>query len=253
MKHNFPVELRDIYTRFDGKQVPIAGRKAVLRTDTKHTLGIVSTKYELLKHDDVVKGFRNALKDERFEESIKLAKNGAQLYATYSLPEHTVEIRPNDRVSLQFIVKNSYDGTNALHITLGAFRLVCTNGMMIGKKFFAFSQKHIGSEAESIDAGKLKEKVTMIADQFAKALPVMQTMAAATVFHPSEYFETKKVRIPKYLLAAAKESYEAESDKSLWGVYNSLTYAITHKMKRDNPAMSVYYGQVVWRELTKSL
>ena len=250
MKHNFPVELMPIQTK---SRIAIPNRRAVVRTDTNTPLGIVSTKYELLNHADVVNGFRKALGDQEYEETIKLARNGAQLYATYSMPNHTVEVTPGDTISLQFIMKNSYDGTNALQIMLGAFRLVCTNGMMIGKKFFAFSQKHIGSEAESVDAGKLKEKVTMIADQFTKALPVMQTMAAATVFHPSEYFETKKVRIPKYLLAAAKESYESERDKSLWGVYNSLTYAITHKMKRENPAMSVYYGQVVWRELTKAL
>ena len=250
MKHNFPVELMPIQTK---SRIAIPDRRAVVRTDTNTPLGIVSTKYELLKHADVVNGFRKALGNEEYEETIKLARNGAQLYATYSLPTYHIEVRPGDVISLQFIVKNSYDGTNALQIMLGAFRLVCTNGMMIGKKFFAFSQKHIGSEAGTIDAGKLKEKVTMIADQFAKALPVMQTMAKTTVFHPSEYFETKKVRIPKYLLATAKESYETERDKSLWGVYNSLTYAITHKMKRENPAMSVYYGQVVWRELTKSL
>lgn len=230
----------------------IPGRRAVVRHDTGNVLGIVSTKYELLKHADVVNGFRKALKGEEYVETIKVAKNGAQLYATYSMPRHQVEVRKGDLISMQFIVKNSYDGTNALHIMLGAFRIVCTNGMMIGKRFFSFSQKHIGSEAESLDTAKLKGTVEMIADNFTKALPVMQQMAATTVFHPSEYFDPKKVRIPKYLLEAAKESYESDSDKSLWGVYNSLTWAITHKMKRENPAMTVYYGQLAWREATRA-
>ena len=253
--YNFPVALQPIYTRTDATPTrnEIPGRKAVVAQYTGAVLGIVSTKYTLLNHTDVVEGFRKALKGEEYVETIKMAKNGAQLFATYSMPQHQVEVAKGDIVSMQFIVKNSYDGTNALHIMLGAFRLVCTNGMMIGKRFFTFTQKHIGSEAEAIDAGKLKGTVKTIADNFTKALPVMQTMSQTTVFHPSEYFEPKKVRIPKYLLEAAKESYESERDKSLWGVYNSLTWAITHRMKKENPAMSVYYGQLVWKETTKNL
>ena len=255
MKHNFPVVLREICTTNDHeKSVKIPNRLAVLRTDTKHTLGIVSTKYELLKHADVVNGFRKALKDERYEETIKLAKNGAQLYATYSLPEHTVEIRPNDRVSLQFIVKNSYDGTNALHIMLGAFRLVCTNGMIIGKRFSTFTQKHVGSEAETIDATKLKEKVDTITAQFQKTLPLMQSMAETpvTIDH-DELFNPKQLHIPKYLTELATEEYIRADDQSLWGFYNALTWAITHKMKRESPATEIWYLTLAWKEATKDL
>lgn len=253
-KYNFPVELTAIRTRYKGTAIAIPDRKAVLRTDTLIPLGIVSTKYELLKHADVINGFRDALKDQHYNETIKLAKNGAQLYATYSLPEHKVEVRKNDVISLQFIVKNSYDGTNALHITLGAFRVVCTNGMIIGKKFFTFSQKHIGSEAGVVDSSVLKDKVNMIATQFAKTLPIMQDMAETPVtIDPDELFDHKKIKIPKYLLAFAAEEYRNAQDLSLWGFYNSLTYAITHHMKRESPSASIWYGQVAWKEATKNL
>lgn len=253
-QHAFPVELTPLKTRHAGKLIDVPDRKAVLRTDTNKALGIVSTKYELLKHADVVNGFRKALKDERYEETIKLAKNGAQLYATYSLPDHTVEIRPNDRVSLQFIVKNSYDGTNALHIMLGAFRLVCTNGMIIGKRFSTFTQKHVGSEAETIDAAKLKDKVETITAQFQKTLPLMQSMAATPVtIDPDELFNHKQLHIPKYLTALAAEEYTRADDQSLWGFYNALTWAITHKMKRESPATEIWYLTLAWKEATKDL
>lgn len=253
-KFNFPVELTAIRMRYKGMAVAIPDRKAVLRTDTMIPLGIVSTKYELLKHADVINGFRKALEDENYNEQIKLAKNGAQLFATYSLPEHKVEVRKGDVISLQFIVKNSYDGTNALHITLGAFRVVCTNGMIIGKKFFTYSQKHIGSDAGVVDTAKLKDKVEMLADQFAKALPLMQSMAETPcTLDPDELFDHKKIKIPKYLLTFAAEQYRLAEDLSIWGFYNALTYAITHHMKRESPSASIWYGQVAWKEATKNL
>lgn len=259
-KYDFPVELAPIFAKTalnlheaNGYR-EIKNRVAVVRTDSNDALGIVSTKYELLKHEDVVNGFRKALADERFNETIKVAKNGAQLYATYSLPEHTVEIRPNDHVSLQFIVKNSYDGTNALHIILGAFRVVCTNGMIIGKRFSAFTQKHIGSDAETVDAGKLKAKVETITAQFQKTLPMMQTMAATpATADPDELFNPKQLHIPKYLTTLAAGEYTTAGDKSLWGFYNALTWAITHHMKRESPATEIQYLAAAWSEATKGL
>ena len=258
--HDFPVDVVPVFakTSFSINEAngyrEIKNRSAVVRTDTNEALGIVSTKYQLLKHADVVNGFRKALANERFTETIKVAKNGAQLYATYSLPEHMVEIRPNDHVSLQFIVKNSYDGTNSLHIMLGAFRLVCTNGMIIGKRFSTFTQKHVGSEAEAIDAGKLKGKVESITAQFQKTLPMMQTMAATPVtIDPDELFDFKQLHLPRYLVKLAAEEYTNAHDQSLWGFYNALTWAITHHMKRESPATEIGYLTAAWSAATKGL
>lgn len=253
--HAFKVELAPVQARYKGWKVAIPDRMAVIRVErTKHIpLGIVSTKYELLKHADVVNGFRRALGGEVFKEDIKLARNGAQLYATFSLPERRIEVSPGDEISLQFIVKNSYDGSNALQIMLGAFRLVCTNGMMIGKKLFTFTQKHIGSE-KGIDAVKIREKVEMIAEQFEKSLPIMRQMVETPVtIDADELFDRKKIKLPKYLLEFAAKSYEENRDQSLWGFYNALTWAITHNMKRESPTRLITYGRLAWDEATKDL
>lgn len=255
-QYNFPVELTSIATRYKGTSVKIPSRKAVLRTDTLYPLGIVSTKYALLKHEDVINGFRKALQNERYVESIQVTKNGAHLYATYSLPQHTVEVTPGDRISLQFVVKNSYDGSNALQIALGAFRIVCSNGMMIGKKFFTFTQKHVGSDA-GVDVAKLKDKVDMLVGQFGKALPLMQEMAKTPLTTLGDdidaLFDHKKLRMPKYLLEEARAEYYIGPDASLWGYYNSLTSVITHKMKKPSPALILEYGQTAWKAATSGL
>ena len=59
-----------------------------------------------------------------------------------------LEISKGDMMNPEIIIKNSYDGTSQVHILSGAFRLVCSNGMIIGTtidkyntKFLTFSLK----------------------------------------------------------------------------------------------------------------
>lgn len=242
--YNFPVKLTPVITKPYGVAIP--KKLAVMRADTREPLGIVSKRYGFMAHGDVVDSFRKALADTKHEERIQLAKNGAHLFATYKLPTHKVEVRKGDAVALQFTVKNSYDGSNALQIMLGAFRLVCSNGMVIGKNYFSYSQRHIGSEAGTkVEA--ISEKISLLVEQFKKTLPSLQHMSRHNVRHAAEdLFNPKAVNLPTYLLAEAKRAYEEKGDETAWGYYNALTATITHHMKKENPRLVLRFGRIAW-------
>ena len=113
--HDFPVELQPVFTlnpvRIEdgGSGDDIRNHKAVVRQDNGKVLGIVSDKYQLLRHTEVVDAFRQILSDKEYEEKIKVAKEGAHLFATYKMPSVQIEVVKGDIVSLQFVVKNSYE------------------------------------------------------------------------------------------------------------------------------------------------
>lgn len=256
-KHEFPVAMVPIWAdlkedhllskALGAKQVQIPGRKAVLRGDNGHTLGIVSTKYGLLTHKDIIDSFRKALGKEEYEEDIRLEKEGAQMFATYGLPNQEIEVGAGDKITMKFIVRNSYDGTNALRITLGAYRLVCANGMMIGRKMFTFSQKHIAGK-EGIDDEVIKEKVDQVIGKFYEAIPALKAMNETRAGLGN--FDPKRVRIPKYLLEIAREQYNESRSKTVWDYYNALTWAITHRMKKDSEEGRIRYGHAAWDAAT---
>lgn len=252
----FPVELQTILTinpvsiENGGSDDVIRGRKAVVRQDTGDVLGIVSDKYQLLEHKDVIQGFREALKDIEHSEKITMKKNGAQMFAEYRLSSIQVEVKPNDIVGLRLIVKNSYDGSNSLQIILGAFRLVCSNGMIIGKRFFTYSQRHIGSET-GIKVEKLSANISKMTEQFKDTLPSFQEMSRQQVVtEKDQMFDTKLVKLPQYLLDSALIVYEQSDDRTRWGYYNALTSAITHDIKTKgdevNPQAQISYGKVAF-------
>lgn len=257
-EYNFPVALMPIETKVKVPEgitlnVDVPKYRAVVRTDTNKPLGVVSNRYELLKHDDVITGFRRALSGMDVAEKISVQNDGAKLFAHYRLNAERVEVKEGDMVALQFVVKNSYDGSNALQIMLGAYRLVCDNGMVIGKQFYTYSQKHIGS---GVDVGQLSERVGAMVSAFKDTLPTLQAMTQRNnLMTVEELFDYNKLIMPNYLADQARTEYIREGDTSVWGYYNALTYAITHGMKKQNSEAAINFGKMAWsqaQELLKS-
>lgn len=248
--YNFPVKLEPITT---STGIEISKRLAVIREDTGTPLGIVSDKYKLLRHEEVVDTFRDALNDTTYEEKIQMVKNGGQLFLTYKLGNIEIEVKKGDVVGLQFVVKNSYDGTNALQIMLGAFRLVCTNGMVIGRRFFAYSQRHMGTRRE-IAIDFIKARVGMLTQQFRKTLPFLQEMSRFEISETSNtLFDRKRVNLPQYLLNVSENNYNLGNDPTAWGYYNAMTAAITHNLKRESPQNSIGYGKTAWEVVQNTI
>jgi hypothetical protein len=252
--YDFPVELRPVYTLDNAlAHIEVPHRKAVVRTDTQKTLGVVSNDYKILRHADAINAFRTAVGDQANEKSIHIVKGGAQVYAQYDLRGITGLVKKGDVIGMRLTLKNSYDGTNSLQIMLGALRLVCENGMVISRGFLGLSQKHIGEHAE-VKLADITEQIAVCANQFHKTLPVMQLMARTPItLDEMSLFAKESITLPEYLRAAAVGAYKKESDRTVWGYYNALTYAITHGMHRETPATAINYGKVAWAYAQKML
>lgn len=257
--YDFPVELVPVVTQSSGILIP---RKfAVIRPDTGQPMGIVSNRYGLIHHETVINGLRNALSNKEYQEHIQVTNNGAFLFATYKFLGMTEEVSKGDKVSFQFIIKNSYDGTNSLQIIFGAFRLVCSNGMVIGKELLSYSQTHRGLES-SLKTTVFTDKINTLISEFNNiTIPILQKMSRHKLNKPTtELFTYKSIkkskgrnRLPNYLLDEARIKYEKEKHKTVWNFYNSLTFAITHSLKTKNPQMFINYSKIAWEIANKQL
>lgn len=246
--YNFPVELQPIYLP-NKKEIP--NKKAVVRTDTMDALGVVSNDYSIIKHGDVIDSFREAGKQYNVEEKITLQRNGAQLFYQMKFPKIQMEAKKGDLVQMMMIAKNSYNGMNTLHVVFGAFRLVCLNGMVLGTDFFTFHYKHIGQINQSLN-GQYKEVYKQYIDLFGQRTPMIQAMTKKEA-KGDKLFDPKATEMPEYLLKEAKTSFEAGKDQSVWGYYNSLTYAVTHKRKKDNEDGFIRNGVRAWKMAEKAM
>lgn len=258
--YNFPVEMVPIEALrpVDGgkgrEHIAIPKRFAVVRTDTLKPLGVVSDKYGIVTHGAMIDGFRKAVAGQNVEEKISLTHGGAKLAMKMTFADVRIKVDNGDEVAMQLIAKNSYDGTNALTILFGAFRVVCSNGMIIGRKFIHFSRKHVGDAAE-VRVEEIVKQVGMLTEAFERTGPMLKQMAGAGLKNTVEdFFSPKRLRLPEYLAAAARTSFEGGKDQTVWGAYNTLTSVITHSMKEDaTEDTRIRYGRNAWEAARREI
>jgi len=220
--YNFPVEERKIKT-IDGLDVP---RKAIVRTDTNKVLSVMGEEYALVKHSDVLDNIEKTIPTELINRKITLCKDGAILFARYETPKiETVEVKKGDIVKFGVEVFNSYDGSLPVGFVFIALRLVCTNGMTIPKSIARLSVRHTGGV-----------KLNNVQEEFTRRLPLYFNTANrwrewADVTPSQEKTDAfLKSVMGERLRKQFGEEYQSAKDKTVWGLYNLLTYYNTHNI-----------------------
>jgi hypothetical protein len=135
-----------------------------------------STKYQFQSSTEIIDIFKSrgfTLAKEQFARLNK--KNGVpslrQGYQKHLLRFDHPNLNIDGGNRVQVVVKNSHDGTIPLWIGLGVYRLVCTNGLMVGTDFYSSTIKHIGVD--------FKERVYLALDSiFENAEKVKETVIA---------------------------------------------------------------------------
>jgi len=135
-----------------GKEV--SGKKAIVRVDTGEVLGVVSDKYKLVRHQEVLSSMEQVFKELAMgEPSISLCKRGAVMFAKFLTPK-TWEPKEGDIVRFGLQVFNSYNGSLPVGVILIALRLKCSNGMTVPETMTRFMIKHY----DSLSLGDIRRK-----------------------------------------------------------------------------------------------
>lgn len=245
-QYDFPIALSDVTSQ--GLEVP--KKLAVIREDTREVLGLVSRKYSVIRHDHVINALRKAV-DSSANETITVERNGALLIAQYDLPKMQQEVKKGDIVQTRLIVRNSYDGQTTLSFWLGAMRLVCTNGMVVGDKFASFSKKHRGEMNMDSLAGDIAA-VTSTFDTSMVAMKAMANIEYTPILVDDWMTGTpfEKVFSEKTCKLIADE-YNASGMHTLWGLYNACTAVITHQMEKTSEGNRLNLLRGTWRAMSQ--
>ena len=212
----------------DGKEIDDTGYKFIVREDTGKVLSCMTNDYRLVNNQEIISAAEPILKQHnaQLKEAVSFG-DGQQTTWRWIIPDVKIEISKGDLISPEIIIKNSYDGSLQVHILSGAFRLVCSNGMIIGNIIEKYNYKHnIGNinldkldesiENTIIHARKVGEEFPMLKDKKLKQKHIIKLIE----LFPSTMSEF----ITQYLIA--------NNPKNYCDLFNVATYINTHKMNR---------------------
>jgi hypothetical protein len=125
----------------------------------------------------------------------------------------------------EIVLVNSYDGSSSLKILLGIFRLVCSNGMVVGQNFGSYAVRHVGDIGSQIDAA-----LTSIAGMLPKVsekINAFNTLQLSDAQRADFAREAVKLILPETaqsvdLSTALTIRRQQDSKQDLWTVYNRV-------------------------------
>jgi hypothetical protein len=133
-----------------------APRNKAIVADDGSLYSLTTTNYNLITHDELLDSVESVLAKHpefgQYSTQIKLSLDGARLVAEYTFDniEHT--IANGDNINPSVRVSGSYDLGWMQRMDFGAFRLLCSNGLIVGDLLASYHRRHTNSL--SIDAMK---------------------------------------------------------------------------------------------------
>lgn len=247
------VELQDLRTSDLDFELP--DHKAIINPDTEHVFAVASSKYKLVKHEEVLDNIEEVLNENphygRYVREIRLDREGGRMRCIYKFPDTEVPIRiqgKDDLMNPTLESFNSYDLSWRHTVMLGCFRIVCTNGMVVGEKFMQFRKRHmpdlyLEDVKVALETGmdKLKDQFIMWqgwGEKFAevewadKVIDGMQLNKKETRLLIEEKEVTTGNNIEDWKLFQ-EHGYAERMTMTWWIFFNIITQFITHRIASE--------------------
>ena len=148
----------------------------------------------------------------------------------WQFPDQKVHVGPRDDISPEIIIRNSYDGTVGVNLLAGAFRIVCTNGMVIGVVLDNYKNKH---SVYNIELDKLEQSIV---DTIEKTKYMFEDEFPTLI--NTKIKERHIVSLIKMFPIQANnvitQRLIVDKPKTFWDLFNVGTNVLTHTMNRNS-------------------
>ena len=245
-KHNlnesyFPVKEVPVMYDMVGKDESVnAGYKLIVREDNNKILSCMTDNYKLVTNKDIMEKAEPVLKEQgAILSGVHMFGNGARVRYKYRFPDTKVEVEKNDFVNPEIIINNSYDGTSEVSAMGGAFRLVCSNGLVIGYSIGKEGSRHTvwnkKEEVEAIVKSVINKTTTVFKNDFPKMIE-----KAVKKKDSQKLLEL----FPGYTMESMVQYLLNTPPKNYWDLLNAATWVTTHVMKRKAEATHKFESRI---------
>lgn len=238
--------------------------KAVVDKNTGHTFAIVKNGYKLVHHQDVLEQLDEIC--NQFPEygtpsrEVWLDRQGGKMRARWVFNGIDFEIAPGDVVHPTIETLGSYDTSFAQRTQMGGYRLVCSNGMMVGKILAAYQRKHTAGLDMNVARMVLSDGMNQYSETVGLWRSFIDRNAISNEvfcyetigFNKEEklHLEAEVRRTGKVIQWDDEKPDERKVEINAWDMYNLLTWEASHTVNdlqrqvKINDGIASTFGRV---------
>ena len=204
--------------------------------------------YTVVSHKEVIDNTKNLLESSGFtiRKEIYRANMNAQvaqgvyhIYPSQSINDNIVN---ENELGMMFAWTNSYDKSTKFQCAIGAYVMVCSNGMMCGD-MMNFKRKHTGSAGHDI-VMQLSNQIKNGEKHYTRILNDRDSLKNVTLtnreqsellgrlFADDEIITSSQVSIIKKEMKKPSFNYDCLDDNA-WAFYNHVTHSLKVSPPRD--------------------
>jgi len=205
---------------------------ALYRKDDRSQLSVVSRDYKLITHRQVVDFVHHTLRDLDIKYKVnrsEIASNGAKMFHVIKFRGNStaLDAKKKDECIPTITVKNSYDKSTGCDIDYGGYRLVCSNGLVVGVSIEKIHVIHFGKE-------DVNEQFLVFRDKLVKG--IVRTVEGLKVNFERLNHESGKSYFEKMLfLETFAKKYREEMVARMFPFVN-VEYEKNEETGREEPA-----------------
>lgn len=213
--------------------IVIPNRYALINQKTGGLLGIMSNDYEVILNSSVANLFSDALKDYKIIKTVDHLDALQRRWKRRIVFDLSEKVLEGDNINLMLEIFNGYDVRSGFGYELMAFRSLCENGLIFGKRsLFRESYYHFTDNPRRLQLS-IEAKMDRVRGN------VEQWARWATEPYGLEQF-SRFVQSRKYLSEKMKQriidAYGPVTNKygnhhTKWNAFNVITYLCSHETK----------------------
>jgi len=247
---DFPVALQPVFHDWPDGRREVPARRAIVRQDTGEAIAVVSDRYSLVPHANILDTVEQAiapLEVGPVPRGIYVDRRGARMRALFKFPALARSVLGRDEICPCLQVRNTYDGSARIAVHIGAFRFVCTNLAVGGGGAFAggFVSIHAGEIPIEEMAGQLTDYLT----RFDQIVRLYQQWSGQQPDREALEFVLKGCLNGRF--DDLRNELLNAVPATVFDAYNRLTHYATHSMRSARTAFDMLEGvntgfQAVW-------
>jgi len=204
--------------------------------------------YTVISHKEVIDNTKNLLESSGFTIRKEIyranmnAKVAQGIYHIYPTQSQNDTINDEKELGMMFAWTNSYDKSTRFQCAIGAYVMVCDNGMMCGD-MMNFKRKHSGSANHDMTV-QLSNQIKNGEKHYTRILKDRDTLRNTTLtkrqqsellgrlFADDDLITSTQVSIVKKEMNKPSYDYNC-NDENAWAFYNHVTHSLKVSPPRD--------------------